>query len=116
MMRVLLVCLLLIEPLHAEPPAADPWATDVAGIETRVRKAAPPIGGTFFVGSSSIRMWKTLQADFPGLPVLNRGFGGSELSDVVQFANRIVVPDGKPTSCGRMNTYDVSAPKMPTLL
>ena len=45
-----------------------------------------------FVGSSSIRMWETLEADFPGLPVLNRGFGGSELSDVVRFADRIVVP------------------------
>lgn len=45
-----------------------------------------------FVGSSSIRMWQTLEADFPGLPVLNRGFGGSELSDAVQFADRIVVP------------------------
>ena len=37
-------------------------------------------------------MWQTLEVDFPGLRVLNRGFGGSELSDVVQFADRIVLP------------------------
>ena len=37
-------------------------------------------------------MWETLQADFPDLPVVNRGFGGSEISDVVRYAERIVVP------------------------
>ena len=44
------------------------------------------------MGSSSIRLWKTLAQDFPGLPVLNRGFGGSEVADSVQFAERIVIP------------------------
>ena len=44
-----------------------------------------------FVGSSSIRLWKTLAADFPGLPVFNRGFGGSEMADSVYFAERIVL-------------------------
>ena len=34
-----------------------------------------------FVGSSSIRLWKTAVA-FPQLPVVNRGFGGSHISDV----------------------------------
>ena len=37
-------------------------------------------------------MWQSLESEFPGLPVLNRGFGGSELSDVARLAHRIVVP------------------------
>ena len=37
-------------------------------------------------------MWETLKTDFSQVPVVNRGFGGSELSDVVRFADRIVVP------------------------
>jgi lysophospholipase L1-like esterase len=37
-------------------------------------------------------MWKTLKQDFPSHHVLNRGFGGSELKDSVQFADRIVIP------------------------
>ena len=45
-----------------------------------------------FVGSSSIRLWNTLAEDFPGVPVVNRGFGGSELSDALRFADRIVLP------------------------
>ena len=37
-------------------------------------------------------MWTTLAEDFPGLPVINRGFGGSQLPDVTAFVSRIVVP------------------------
>jgi len=51
----------------------------------------PPIkGGIVFVGSSSIRMWKTLKEDFPKKNVLNRGFGGSQIIDSVHYATRIV--------------------------
>ena len=45
-----------------------------------------------FVGSSSIRLWDTLAVDFPGLPLVQRGFGGSELADSVFYADRIVLP------------------------
>jgi lysophospholipase L1-like esterase len=44
-----------------------------------------------FVGSSSIKNWTNVAADFPGLPVLNRGFGGSTLADVVYYEDRIVL-------------------------
>lgn len=49
-------------------------------------------GGILFVGSSSIRMWSTLEADFKGMAALNRGFGGSQTSDVIYFFDRIVAP------------------------
>lgn len=52
----------------------------------------PTLRSVVFVGSSSIRMWETLEEDFPGLPVINRGFGGCEMEDVVWYANRIVLP------------------------
>jgi lysophospholipase L1-like esterase len=68
------------------------WEPEIVAFESADRTNPPPSGGIVFVGSSSIRMWQTLQNDFPGLPVVNRGFGGSVLSDVVEFANRIVVP------------------------
>jgi hypothetical protein len=41
----------------------------------------PPQQGVLLVGSSSIRMWTTLAADFPGVPVIDRGFGGSAIAD-----------------------------------
>jgi hypothetical protein len=34
-----------------------------------------------FVGSSSIRFWKSLPKDFPKYHVINRGFGGSQIED-----------------------------------
>jgi lysophospholipase L1-like esterase len=42
------------------------------------------------VGSSSIRMWKTYKEDMEGYSVINRGFGGSTMSDVNEYFDRIV--------------------------
>ena len=55
--------------------------------------AQPPTrDGIVFVGSSTIVKWTSLKQDFPGLNVLNRGFGGSELGDSAFYAERLVVP------------------------
>ena len=45
-----------------------------------------------FIGSSSIRLWTSLATDFPGMPVFNRGFGGSQLPEVTAYVGRIVTP------------------------
>lgn len=50
-----------------------------------------------FYGSSSIRLWKSLQQDFSGYSVLNCGFGGSRLTDCIRYANRLVIPQ-KPAA------------------
>lgn len=52
----------------------------------------PPANPIVFVGSSSIVKWKSLAEDFPDLPVMNRGFGGSEVFDSLTYAHRIVIP------------------------
>ena len=44
-----------------------------------------------FYGSSSIRLWDTLYTDFPGMKVLNLGFGGSTLAACVWFFQRIMI-------------------------
>ena len=68
------------------------WEKEIAAFEAADRRHPPAPGPILFVGSSSIRMWKTLAEDFPGRAVINRGFGGSQLADSVRFADRIVVP------------------------
>ena len=45
-----------------------------------------------FTGSSSIRFWASLATDFPKRNVVNRGFGGSEMSDLVYFADKLILP------------------------
>ncbi len=54
--------------------------------------APPPANPIVFVGSSSIVRWKSLAQDFPGLPVMNRGFGGSEMFDSLNYAHRVIIP------------------------
>lgn len=44
-----------------------------------------------FTGSSSIRFWKSLKSDFPTYNTLNRGFGGSEMSDLLHYANQLII-------------------------
>ena len=73
-------------------PALDRAEAEIARYEASDRNAPPAPGGIVFVGSSSIRLWTTLASDFPGLPVLNRGFGGSTLLEVIHFTPRIVLP------------------------
>lgn len=54
--------------------------------------APPPRGAVVFIGSSSIRLWRTLQKDFPQYDVIQRGFGGSQFSDANLFVDDIVQP------------------------
>ena len=68
------------------------WEADIQKFEAADQASAPKSGGVLFIGSSSIRMWKTLAEDFPGASTINRGFGGSEMSDSIHFSERIVLP------------------------
>lgn len=68
------------------------WEKDIAALEKNDATNPPPQGAVLFIGSSSVRLWKTLAQDFSEYKVINRGFGGSEISDSVFFADRIVVP------------------------
>ena len=64
------------------------WEKDISAYEEMDRTNAPPKGGLVFIGSSTIKLWKTLAQDFPEHNVINRGFGGSEIVDSTHFAVR----------------------------
>jgi lysophospholipase L1-like esterase len=68
------------------------WEKEISAYEHQDATSPPPKGGIVFIGSSTIRFWDTLAQDFPGEPVINRGFGGSELADSTHFAPRILFP------------------------
>lgn len=74
----------------AEADPAARWEEHIRKFEQADRSSPPQPDGILFVGSSSIRMWKT-DKWFPGEGVRNRGFGGSQISDVTYFAERIVL-------------------------
>ncbi len=69
-----------------------PFAEDLRAFAHADLAAPPPARPVLFYGSSSIRLWPDLSAEFPGLPVLNRGFGGSTLWDCVYHFYTLVQP------------------------
>lgn len=73
------------------PLSAKDWEKDIVKLEAKAEAANHAKGGYLFVGSSSIRMWD-LKASFPEWSTINHGFGGSQLSDSIQYADRIVIP------------------------
>lgn len=73
-------------------PAESKWEKEIAAFERADATNPPPKGALLFIGSSTVRMWRTLKADFPSHTVINRGFGGSQIADATRFAPRIVFP------------------------
>ena len=55
-------------------------------------RAPAPRDAIVFYGSSSIRLWENLAQSFPGLTVLNRGFGGSTLAECIELLPRVILP------------------------
>jgi lysophospholipase L1-like esterase len=94
--RALMVSILSVPAvLLAGSGPADPDPNRFAGeMKTFAEwdsRNAVPAEPVLFVGSSSIRMWRTHES-FPDLPVVNRGFGGSHVSDVIYYVERVVLP------------------------
>ena len=94
MKRLTILLTLLVFSFGAIAKDADhgKWNADIQAFEASDKTNPPPANAVLFIGSSSIRFWKTLATDFPGYRVINRGFGGSDLDDSTAFADRIVAP------------------------
>lgn len=88
---LLAVVLLSMIPL-IDARAQDPtrFEADIQAFESIDRVSPPPADPVLFVGSSSIRMWTDVAAAFPDYPVMNRGFGGSYMSDLLYYFDRVV--------------------------
>jgi len=86
------VVLAVVVPVRAQTPVPDPtrFKAEIDAFRQWDTKNAVPRDGVLFVGSSSIRLWPTAER-FPDLPVINRGFGGSQISDVNHYINDVVL-------------------------
>jgi lysophospholipase L1-like esterase len=67
------------------------WESSIRKFEDDDRVNPPKPGGIVFAGASSIRLWGTLLEEMKPLDVINRGFGGSQYSDLNRYAKRIVM-------------------------
>lgn len=69
-----------------------PFFEDIQKFKKRDSLSFPPKNAILFVGSSSFAKWKNVQEYFPNYTIVNRGFGGSALPDVIRYANDIIIP------------------------
>jgi lysophospholipase L1-like esterase len=68
------------------------WKAQVEWYQGQDKAKFPEPGGIVFVGSSSIRLWKTLEHDMAPLPALRRGLGGAVIADATHYADKMVAP------------------------
>ena len=69
-----------------------PFASELYTFFVQDEVAPPAPCRTVFIGSSSIRFWFSLAADFPSLDPLNRGFGGSQIEQAIGYFDRLLTP------------------------
>ena len=92
MMKILKSFLLLIGMVITSQGLAQPFADEIQEFKKQDRINPPPANAILFVGSSSFRKWTDVSSYFPGYTIINRGFGGSTLPDVIRYSNDIIIP------------------------
>lgn len=97
--------------VNIQPP--NPFEAEILMFEKQDIQNFPPEGATLFIGSSSIRLWKSIPDDFPELETINRGFGGSQTGDVLEMFDRIVAPYRPAKIVFFTGTNDIAAGKLP---
>lgn len=70
----------------------NPFSAEIRRFQQLDYTHPPKANSILFYGSSSFRMWTDVQDYFPDSPIINRGFGGSCLTDLILFADQIVFP------------------------
>ena len=76
----------------------------------------PPTNAVLFVGSSSIHGWKDVADHFPELTVINRGMGGSHMSDLIFHMDKIVFPYRPNAILVYEGDNDIAAGKSPEIV
>ena len=71
---------------------AQPFSEEIREFKKQDSIRFPPKDAILFVGSSSFRFWQDVSNYFPGYTLINRGFGGSSLPDVIRYADDIIFP------------------------
>jgi lysophospholipase L1-like esterase len=97
----------------AAPAGPTRFESAIRQFEEADRQQPVSPGGTVFVGSSSIRLWDDLEVAFPGAAPVNRGFGGSELEDVLHYLDRVVIRYAPGTVVVYAGENDLNGGKSP---
>jgi lysophospholipase L1-like esterase len=91
-MRTLNLFFLFFNLLFFPALGQNAFEEEIRAFERQDSISKPAIGQILLYGSSSFRLWDNWKEDLAGYPILNRGFGGSQLSDAIYFFDRMVIP------------------------
>ena len=93
MKKYLIGCLFLFVLLssNAQTNKAIPFQDEIDVFLKKDSIQMPAANSILFVGSSSFNYWKDISNYFPGYPIINRGFGGSSLTDVIHFKQETIL-------------------------
>ena len=90
--RCITQVVVLLSFVAAYSMASERWEPAIKKFEAEDIVNPPPKGATLFIGSSSFTLWTTIEEDFSPHKVINRGFGGAQITDVLTYMDRIVLP------------------------
>jgi lysophospholipase L1-like esterase len=87
------VTLLLLTSFYSVAQnACPPFWNDIQKFKKADSAIKPPAQPILLIGSSSFTRWNDVQENFPGYTIVNRGFGGSQLTDVIRYFYDVVMP------------------------
>jgi len=85
------VLLVFIFSMTLQGLVAQPFKSEIEAFKKQDSIAMQVPASILFVGSSSFNYWKDIKNYFPGYPIINRGFGGSTLVDVIYYAQETII-------------------------
>jgi lysophospholipase L1-like esterase len=91
-MKIFKFLLLAFSILLAGQCLAQPFTDEIEAFKKQDQLIPPPANAILFVGSSSFTKWTDVSTYFPGYIIINRGFGGSTIPDVIRYTADIIVP------------------------
>ena len=98
---------------------AQPFKQEIVKFQKSDSIVMPPKGQIVFAGSSSFTKWKDIAMYFPGYPIINRGFGGAALLDLIYYADEAIIkyqPNQVFIYCGENDMADVDTVSPATVL
>ena len=88
---LLLVAVLSFNSLYSAAQDPERFAAELISIDTVSRNIDPQKKVVVFTGSSSIRKWEGIDSIFSEVNAINTGFGGSHMSDLLYYADRLII-------------------------
>ena len=116
---VLILCLAIIIGPSISTVHAQSFKPEIVQFQKSDSIVMPPKGQIVFAGSSSFTKWKDVAMYFPGYPIINRGFGGATLVDLIYYVDEAIIkyqPRQVFIYCGENDIADVDTVSPATVL